>query len=220
MNIPASKTKEIIRVLLIDDHPVILDGYGRLLDKTSGIKVVAKASNGETACELYQKHLPDVAILDLNMPGIGGLETLRRIRAKNPGARILVFTMHDNPTMIQRVMEAGAMGYITKQSGVGPMVDAVRQVADGKLFIDIKHIPDLMNWRTNPPNDPIRTLSEREFQLFQLLAEGHSVMEIAEILSISPKTAGVHHTNIMKKLDVHNTVQLVRLAIQQGIIQP
>lgn len=220
MNIPVSKTKEIIRVLLIDDHPVILDGYGRLLDKTAGIKVVAKASNGETACELYQKHLPDVAILDLNMPGIGGLETLRRIRAKNPGARILVFTMHDNATMIQRVMEAGAMGYITKQSGVGQMVDAVRQVADGKLFIDIKHIPDLMHWRTNPPNDPIRTLSEREFQLFQLLAEGHSVVEIAEILSISPKTAGVHHTNIMKKLDVHNTVQLVRLAIQQGIIQP
>lgn len=220
MNLPASKTKEIITVMLIDDHPVVLDGYGRLLDKTPGIKVVAKVSDGETACELYQEHLPDVTVLDLNMPGIGGLETLRRIRAKNPEARVLIFTMHDSATLILRVMEAGAMGYITKQSGVGQMVEAVRQVAKGSLFVDPKHLPNLMRGRTNPPDDPIRTLSVREFQLFQLLAEGHSVVEIAEILSISPKTAGVHHTNIMKKLDVQNTVQLVRLAIQRGIIQP
>lgn len=219
MNQPTSKTKEIITVMLIDDHPVVLDGYGRLLEKTPGIKVVAKAGDGETACDIYLKHLPDVAILDLSMPGIGGLETLRRIRAKNPEARILVFTMHDNATLILRVLEAGAMGYITKQSGVGQMVDAVRQVAKGKLFVDPEHIPSLMRWRPNPPDDPIRSLSVREFQIFQLLAEGHSVIEIAEILSISPKTAGVHHTNIMKKLDVHNTVQLVRIAIQQGIIQ-
>lgn len=220
MNPPASKTKEIITVMLIDDHPVVLDGYCRLLDETPGIKVVAKAGDGETACDLYQQHLPDVTILDLNMPGISGLETLRRIRAKNPEARILVFTMHDNATLILRVMEAGATGYISKQAGVGQMVDAVRQVAMGDLFIDPKHIPNLMRWGTNQPEDPIRSLSVREFQLFQLLAEGHSVIEIAEILSISPKTAGVHHTNIMKKLDVKNTVQLVRLAIQQGIIQP
>lgn len=220
MNLPASKTKEIITVMLIDDHPVVLDGYCRLLDRTPGIKVVAKAGDGETACDIYQKHLPDVTILDLNMPGIGGLETLRRIRAKNPDARILVFTMHDNATLIMRVMEAGASGYISKQSGVEQMVDAVRQVANGTPFVDSKHISSLMRWRTNPPDDPIRSLSVREFQLFQLLAEGHSVIEIAEILSISPKTAGVHHTNIMKKLGVKNTVQLVRLAIQQGIIQP
>lgn len=220
MNLPASKTKEIITVMLIDDHPVVLDGYSRLLDKTPGMKVVAKASDGEAACDIYQNYLPDVTILDLNMPGIGGLETLRRIRAKNPEARILVFTMHDSTTLILRVMEAGATGYITKQSGVEQMVDAVRQVAKGNLFVEPKYIPSLMRWHTNPPNDPIRSLSVREFQLFQLLAEGHSVIGIAEILSISPKTAGVHHTNIMKKLDVRNTAQLVRLAIQQGIIQP
>lgn len=220
MNLPAMKTKEIITVMLIDDHPVVLNGYGRLLNNTPGVKVVAKAGDGEAACDLYQKHLPDVVILDLNMPGIGGLETLRRIRAKNPEARILVFTMHDNATMVQRVLEAGAMGYITKQSGVGQMVDAVRQVASGKLFVNPEHLPCLMRWRPSPPDDPVRVLSMREFQIFQLLAEGHSVTEIAEILSISPKTVGVHHTNIMRKLDVHNTVQLVRLAIQQGIIQP
>ncbi len=201
MNPPSSsKTKENITVMLVDDHPVVLDGYSSLLDNTPGIEVVATASDGETACELYQNHLPDVTILDLNMPGIGGLETLRRIRAKNP--------------------EAGAMGYITKQSGVGQMVDAVRQVAEGSLLVDPKHLPSLMRCRTSPPDGPIRSLSVREFQLFQLLAEGHSVIEIAEILSISPKTAGVHHTNIMKKLGIQNSVQLVRLAIQHGIIQP
>jgi len=220
MNLPALKSKETITVMLIDDHPVVMDGYGRLLDRSPGIKVVAKASDGETACDLYQKHLPDVAILDLNMPGIGGLETLRRIRAKNPAARILVFTMHDNTTLILRVMEAGAMGYITKHSSIDQMVDAVRQVAKGKLFVDPKHVPSLMRWRSDSPADPIRSLSVREFQLFQLLAEGYTVMEIAEILSISPKTAGVHHTNIMKKLNIKNTVQLVKLAIQQGVIQP
>lgn len=112
------------------------------------------------------------------------------------------------------------MGYITKQSGVGQMVDAVRQVAEGSLLVDPKHLPSLMRCRTSPPDGPIRSLSVREFQLFQLLAEGHSVIEIAEILSISPKTAGVHHTNIMKKLGIQNSVQLVRLAIQHGIIQP
>jgi two-component system invasion response regulator UvrY len=220
MNLPASKAKEIITVMLIDDHPVVLDGFGRLLDNTPGIKVVAKAGDGETACDLYQKHLPDVTILDLNMPGIGGMETLRRIRAKNPGARILVFTLHDNTTMILRMMEAGAMGYLTKQSAAVEMVNAIRQVATGKRYVDPKHLSGILSRNLNPANDPISTLSEREFQLFRLLAEGHSVVEIAGILSISPKTAGAHHTSIMKKLDVHNSVQLVKLAIQQGIVLP
>lgn len=218
MKISDSKTEKAIKVMLIDDHPVVRDGYARLLENTPDIRVVAEANDGETGCELYAMCEPDVVVLDLSMPGIGGLEALRRIRAKDPAARVLVFTMHDSETLILRAMEAGAAGYLTKQSGVGQMVEAVRQVAQGKLYIDPKYVPDLVRQRIKPA-DPLLTLSPREFQLFQLLAEGHSVTEIADILSISPKTVGVHHTNIMKKLGIHNTAQLARLAIRHGIIQ-
>lgn len=218
MKISSPKTEKSIKVMLIDDHPVVRDGYARLLENTPDIRVVAEANDGETGCELYEMSKPDVVVLDLSMPGMGGLEALRRIRAKDPSAHVLVFTMHDSETLILRAMEAGAAGYLTKQSGIGQMIDAVRQVAQGKLFIDPKYVPDLVRQRIKPA-DPMLTLSPREFQLFQLLAEGHSVTEIAEILSISPKTVGVHHTNIMKKLDLQNTAQLARLAIRHGIIQ-
>lgn len=204
--------------MLIDDHPVVRDGYARLLENTPDIRVVGEADNGEMGCELYPECQPDVVILDLSMPGIGGLETLHRIRAKDPTAQVLVFSMHDSETLILRAMEAGAAGYLTKQSGVEQMVEAVRQVAQGKLFIDPKHFPDLMRQRLKP-SDPLQELSPREFQLFRLLAEGHSVVEIAETLSLSPKTVGVHHTNILKKLRLHNAAQLTRLAIRYGVIQ-
>lgn len=213
-----TKTEGSIKVMLIDDHPVVRDGYARLLENTPDIRVAGEADNGEMGCELYPECQPDVVILDLSMPGIGGLETLRRIRAKDPTAQVLVFSMHDSETLILRAMEAGAAGYLTKQSGVEQMVEAVRQVAQGKMFIDPKHVPDLMRQRLKP-SDPLQALSPREFQLFRLLAEGHSVVEIAETLSLSPKTVGVHHTNILKKLGLHNAAQLTRLAIRYDVIQ-
>lgn len=212
------KTEGSIKVMLIDDHPVVRDGYARLLENTPDIRVVGEADSGETGCELYPECQPDVVILDLSMPGIGGLETLRRIRSKDPTAQVLVFSMHDSETLMLRAMEAGAAGYLTKQSGIEQMVEAVRQVAQGKLFIDPKHVPDLMRQRLKP-SDPLQALSPREFQLFRLLAEGHSVVGIGEILSISPKTVGVHHTNILKKLGIQNAAQLTRLAIRYGVIQ-
>lgn len=220
MQIASKKVNKSIKVMLIDDHPVVRDGYARLLENTPDIRVVAEADDGETGCELYAVSRPDVVILDLSMPGMGGLETLRRILAKDPGARVLIFTMHDSETLILRAMESGASGYLTKHSGIGQMVEAVRQVSMGNMFIDPKYIPDIMRQRLKPSSDPLQSLSAREFQLFQLLAEGHSVIEIAEILSISPKTVGVHHTNIMKKLGIQNTAQLTRLAIRHGVIQP
>ncbi|MDD5330381.1 MAG: response regulator transcription factor [Sulfuricella sp.] len=219
MQISSKKSNKSIKVMLIDDHPVVRDGYARLLENTPDIRVVGEADDGETGCELYAMTHPDVVILDLSMPGMGGLEALRRIMAKDPAARVLIFTMHDSETLILRAMESGAVGYLTKHSGIGQMIEAVRQVAQGNMFIDPKYIPDIMRQRLKPSSDPLQSLSAREFQLFQLLAEGHSVIEIAEILSISPKTVGVHHTNIMKKLSIQNTAQLTRLAIRHGVIQ-
>jgi len=209
-----------ITVMLVDDHPVVRDGYRHLLENTPDIRVVAEANDGEDACVLYAQHKPDVVILDLSMPGIGGLETLRRIKAKDPAINILVFSMHDSETLVLRSLEAGATGYLTKQGGVAQMVEAVRQVAQGKLFVDAKYVSDWVHHRLFPTEDPLQSLSAREFQIFQLLAEGHSVSDIGVMLSISPKTVGVHHAHIMRKLRLQNAAQLVRLAIRCNVVKP
>lgn len=210
-----------IKVLLVDDHPVVRDGYRHLLENTPDIHVVAEANDGETGCALYRRHAPDVVILDINMPGIGGLETLRRIMAFDPDARILIFSMHGDRTMLVRALEAGATGYLTKQCGMGKMVEAVRQVAQGNFLIDSNHVKNAASGEQSvPADDPLSRLSRREFQIFKLLAEGNSVAEIAANISISPKTVGGHHTSIMKKLELSNHSQLTRLAIRCNILEP
>lgn len=212
-------SSNLISVLLIDDHPVVRDGYRRLLENTPDIRVVAEAGDGETGYALYLERKPDVIILDLSMPGIGGLETIRRITSKDDKARILVFSMHDSEVLMQRAIEMGATGYLTKQSGMGEMVSAVRQVAKGMLFVEQKYAACLSGIRAGHV-DLLQNLSPREFQLFQLLAEGRSTTEAAAALSISAGTAGVHHAHIMKKLGIKNDAQLALLAIQCGIARP
>lgn len=210
-----------VTVLLIDDHPVVRSGYCRLLESMADIHVVAEADDGETGCLLYREHKPDVVILDLNMAGIDGLETIRRIKAKSPSARILVFSMHSHETMVQRALNTGATGYITKQCGMNQMIEAIRLVRQGKIYIDSELVPKMASSRTfdDADKDPLNILTEREFQLFKLMAEGNTSSQIAKTISISPKTVGVHHTNIMKKLNLQNIAQLVRLAINCNVIQ-
>jgi two-component system invasion response regulator UvrY len=216
-SMPGERT---IKVLLVDDHPVVRDGYRRLLENTPDIRVVAEAGDGERAGSLYDAHHPDVVILDISMPGMGGLEVLRRLKARDAAAHVLIFSMHDSETMIQRALEAGATGYLTKSGGMGQMVAAVRAVADGKPYIDQDHVMEMAVRRVaGVGDDPLRILSSREFQLFRLFAEGQTAGDIADTLSISPKTAGVHYTNIMKKLRLQNAAQLVRLAIRCKVIE-
>jgi two-component system, NarL family, invasion response regulator UvrY len=210
-----------IRVLLVDDHPVVRDGYRHILENAPDIRVAGEAPDGETACRLYGEIRPDVVILDLSMPGIGGPETLRRLKALDAAVRVLVFTMHDSETMIVRTLKAGAIGYLTKGSGMAQMVDAVRTVAQWKPHIDSAHVTDLVrNMLTGTSREPLEALSAREFELFKRFAEGQSVAAIAAALHISPRTVGVHHANIMKKLGLQNTAQLVRLAIRCNLIPP
>jgi two-component system invasion response regulator UvrY len=209
-----------ISILLIDDHPVVRTGYRRLLESTLDMQVVAEAENGESGYRLYVEHQPDVTILDLNMPGIGGLETIRRIKAYNPHARILVFSMLNNLTMAQRSLKTGALGFISKQSGMGEMIQAVRQVNSGKKYIESELIA-IQAMNATPVNkfeNPLEILTKREFQIFKLIAEGNSSVQIAEILTISPKTVSVHHANLMRKLQLENTTQLIRIAIDQSVI--
>jgi two-component system invasion response regulator UvrY len=207
-----------ITVLLVDDHPVVRDGYRRLLENTKDIRVVAEADDGEEALKLYAEHQPDVVVLDMSMPGIGGLETIRRIKKVDASARVLVFSMHDSKVMVTRAIETGAAGYLTKQSGAGQMVEAIQQVAGGKAYLDQAVVPDIVQAQFSG-SDPLARLSKREFQVFRNLAEGKPVVEIAELLTISPKTVGVHQTHIMKKLDLRNGAELTRLAIRCGVIQ-
>ena len=209
-----------ITVLLVDYHAVVRAGCRLVLEDAQDIQVVAEAGDGEAGYARYKEHAPDVVLLDLNMSGIDGLETIRRIKAYDPQARILIFSMHNNESIIQRTLEAGATGYLTKQCGMGKMVEAVRQVAQGKPFIDTECVSRMSRKKMLPSTeDPLKTLSSREFQVFKMLAEGHATSGIASILSISSKTVGVHHTNIMKKLGFQNTAQIVRLALRCDVIE-
>ncbi|WP_455222781.1 response regulator [Kaarinaea lacus] len=213
MNDPAQ-----IKILLADDHPVVRDGYCRLLNTHPDIRVVAEAADGQEAFEKYKQYKPDVVILDINMPGIGGLETIKKLCEFDPGARILVFSMHESSTIVKRALETGAMGYLSKSCVASQMIEAVRTVSQGKQFINQDLATKLIENQLKG-DDPLHVLTEREFQIFRQLAEGLSVQEIAFRLSISPKTAGVHHTNIFKKLGLRNASELTRLAIRYGVIQ-
>jgi two-component system invasion response regulator UvrY len=207
-------------VLLVDDHPVVRAGYRRLLESTPDIRIAGEAGDGETGYALYRSCKPDVVVLDLSMSGIGGLETIRRIKMSDTSAHILVFSMHSYPSMVQRVLKMGAQGYLTKQGSPEQLIQAVRQVRQGRLYVDPTLAADMVGGmvHNNAFEDPLVVLSRREFQLFKLMAEGYSVAQIADIISISPKTVGVHHANIMRKLNLQNTTQLVRLAVHYNII--
>lgn len=210
-----------ITILLIDDHPVVRTGYRRLLESTPDMCVVAEAENGETGYQLWQEHQPDIIILDLNMPGTCGFETVRRIIGHDPTAHILVFSMLNNVTMVHRALKAGAIGFISKQSGIGEMIHAVRQVSSGKTYIESELATALAMYATHKDNyeNPLDTLTKREFQIFKMIAEGNSNTEIAEKISISAKTVSVHYLNLMRKLKLQNTTQLIRMAINYNIIQ-
>ena len=209
-----------IRVLLTDDHEVVRAGYTRLLESTSDIDVIAEASSGEEACTNYFECRPDVLIMDLNMPGMGGLEACRRIRARDPKANILVFSVHENEVMLERALDAGIKGYISKRSASRVMIQAVRKVAAGDVYVCEGMMSHIIGQRKSQEGGQLKDLTPREFEVFRLLADSKSVNEIAGILNISPKTAGHHMTHIKEKLGISNIAELTHLAIRLGIITP
>lgn len=206
---------EHITIMLVDDHPVVRAGFRRLLETDPDLEVVAEAENGEKSIALYASVRPDVVVMDISLPGIGGLEAGRRILGNDPEARLLVFSVHDNEAMVSRALRVGVLGYMTKDAAPTRILDAVRRVAQGQAYID----PELVGRMLQGGGGLLDRLTPREFEVFRLLAEGNAVTQIAEVLSISPKTVGVHQTRIMHKLEVRTAVQLVRLALQHGVIQ-
>jgi two-component system invasion response regulator UvrY len=209
-----------IRVLLVDDHEVVRAGYHRLLESNAGISVIAQATSGEEAVRLYRQHSPDVVVMDLTMPGIGGLEASRLILAHDAGAKILVFSVHENEILLSRALDLGVQGYISKRSASREMVEAVRKVAAGELYIGQEMMPYLVKRTASPESDLVSTLTSREFEVFQLMVDSKSVNEIAELLHLSPKTVGHHVSHIKTKLNITDIAGLTRLAIRLGVINP
>ena len=174
-------TSNKIRVLLVDDHAVVRAGYQMLLQNTDDIEVVSEAESGEQACKHYVDTNPDVVVMDLSMPGIGGLEAIRRIIARDADAKILVFSMHESTIFVEQALQAGARGYITKSSAPEALIDAIRELAAGKSHIDSEIAQQLAFKKAKGEDTPFSDLSTREFEIFCLLAEGLNTSEISKV---------------------------------------
>jgi two-component system, NarL family, invasion response regulator UvrY len=209
-----------IRAMLVDDHAVVRMGFRLLLQGTSDIEVVAEASSGEEAVRLFAEVRPDVAVMDISMPGIGGLEAIARILAREPAARILVLSGHEDVMHARRVLKAGAAGYLTKRSAAEELIQAIRQVDQGKTYLEPSIAQQMAVQQLSGQKSPVDMLSEKEFKVFLALARGRSVQEIADVMSLSPRTIGTHLYNIKQKLGAANSAELAIIAIRAGLIEP
>lgn len=208
----------LVRVLLIDDHALVRAGYRYLLHCTRHLQVVAEASTAAAGFKRFLRGGIDVTVLDLSLPGAGGLEVLRRMRCRSTTPRVLVVSMHDEPAMVDRALGLGAQGYLCKRSNPELLVEAVTAVAAGKSFID----PSISTGRARQPKPAagLDQLSEREFEIFRQLAEGHPVETIARSLCLSAKTVANYGTSIRSKLQVENRAEMARIALAAGIVSP
>jgi two-component system invasion response regulator UvrY len=208
----------MVRVMLVDDHAVVRMGFNLLLEGAEDISVVAEAESGEEALKTFQAHVPDVLVMDISMPGIGGLETIDRVLAKEGGQKILVLSGHEDVMHARRVLKAGAIGYLTKRSAADALIEAVRTVFRGKTYLEPQIAQEMAVEQVSGNKDPVDSLSEKEFKVFIALAKGQSVQEIAEVMSLSPRTVGTHLYNIKQKLGASNSAELAIIAMRSGLI--
>lgn len=208
-----------IRVMLVDDHAVVRMGFCLLLRGTDDIDVAAELGSGEEACRRYLDVRPDVVVLDVSMPGIGGLDALARIRAKDAAAKVLVLSAHEDTIHATRSIQAGALGYLTKRGAPEELIGAIRQVARGKPFIEPAIAQQMAIAQAAGRRNPIDVLTAREFQVFVALAKGQSANSIAETMSLSPSTVGTHLYNVKQKLGAANAAELTLIAIRNGLIE-
>ena len=208
-----------IQVLLADDHQLVRQGLRALLER-EGFKVVGEAANGQEAIQLAQKFHPDVAVLDLAMPLLNGLDAAREIQRALPNTKTILLTMHTEDHYILEGLRVGAKGVVLKSHASEDLVQAIRQASRGRTYLSpevSQAVVDAYRNKIDLRSDP---LSPKERQVLQLIAEGKSTKEAAALLQISVKTAETHRTRIMEKLDIHETASLVRYAIRRGLIQP
>jgi len=214
---------EKIRILLADDHTLMRSGIRALLEDEPGLTIIGEAEDGRSAVAQACRLEPDVVIMDIAMPLLNGLEATRQIKQQCPHVRVLILSMHENEEYIRQVLEAGAMGYILKDAAARELISAIRSVYRGEAVLSPAVtrlvIEDYLRWGGTRPQEEADGLSPREREVLQLIAEGYTSKQIAEILSISIKTVQAHRNNLMQKLDLHDRGELIKYAIQKKIIE-
>ena len=214
-----------IRIVLADDHAILREGIRALLEDQHDMLVVGEAADGRKAVELARTLKPDVVVMDIGMPLLNGLEATRQIKHDCPDVAVIVLTMHDNEEYVSQLLAAGASGYVLKRAASSELVTAIRAVATGQSYLSPAVtkvlIEGYMGRKPAEPVvvDPFDALTTREREVLQLVAEGHTNSEIAQLLSISLKTVKAHRSNLMQKLGLHDRGELIKVAIQRGIIQ-
>jgi len=207
-----------IRVLLVDDHEIVRSGIRRLLEEERQLEVIAEASNGEQAYQLVNELKPDVVVLDMIMPGISGLETLRRIQIRDRTTKVIVFSMHSGSAYATQALKAGARAYIAKTDNIGDLPKAIFKVNSGGNFLSENMAHKIALSSFNGGDNLMNRLTGREFETFRLLAEGYGIEAIAKTLQLSNKTVANYQTILRNKLDIHSPIALVRLALQYDVI--
>ncbi len=208
-------TKEIL-ILVVDDHPIVRAGVRQLIQQIPSAKV-EEAETGEEGYRLFQELQPDMVLLDITLPGIGGLEVLRRIRANREDAKVLMFSMHEDPVFASRAMQAGARGYITKNNAADHLVEAIEKVLAGKVYLSADTAQELAMLNIGQGTSALSDLSRRELEILRLLGEGRSMTDISDVLGISYKTVANNLTQIKNKLEISKTAELMRFAISHGL---
>lgn len=207
-----------IRVLLADDHAVVRQGFRLILSSQSGIEVVCEAGNGREAVEMAVKHRPDVAVIDVSMPELNGIEATRRIMEECPHTRVLALSMHKDAVYVREILRAGARGYILKDSIDTEFVQAIRALARGEGYLSPAVSGAVLDDYRKHVSDPIDLLTTREREVLQLIAEGKTNKEIANLLNLSVYTVDAHRGRVMEKLNMHSVTDLVRFAVRKGIV--
>lgn len=213
-----STSERKTKLLLVDDHAIVRAGFRYLLESDADYEI-REANTAEEACQMYTEYMPDAVIMDLLMPGMGGLQGVRHIHAKDEKAKVLVLSMRDDPVYISQAKKAGAQAYVTKRSAPEELTKAVAALIRGRDYLSADLVDVDIKKLSKTDDEQIKCLSEREFEVFCLLAEGHTVVNISNDLHLSPKTVSNHRTHIMHKLQATNIVELTRLAIRRGLIE-
>ena len=206
-------------IVLVDDHAVVRAGVRRLLEQEPLFEVIGEAESGEKAYQIFGELNPDVMVMDLSMPGMGGLEAIRRILMRYEKAKILVLSMHEDLSFANQALKLGAKGYLIKNALADDLVKSIETVSNGEVFLSAEIAKKMAMQSISGDKDPIHELSAREFEIFRLLAEGLDIDAIASTLNISSKTVSNYQTMIKQKLDINSPVELIRYAIKNGVIK-
>ena len=209
-----------INIVLVDDHSVVRMGFKMLIENESDMAVICEAETGEEGIAAFKEHKPSVVIMDITMPGMGGLDAIERIIAFDKKAKILVLSAHEDSVHPKRSLSAGALGYLTKRSAAEELIKAIRAVNSGIKYLEPNIAQQMAITQLSGENNPVEILSDREFEVFISLAKGKSTNEIADTMCLSPRTVGTHLYNIKQKLNANNSAEIALIAIRCGLLEP